>query len=306
MHSFDFFLNNLNIFFFSVHSSSKSSSTNFLVEPIVINLNDAASINTANKYDYLFNLLAKLKFIKNPVDPTESPSSSSSGGNVGVWTWDYKSPKHYKLLKLKLKLLTQIVHLSKLYTMNLSSSSSSSGSTIISTIITGSSSSSGGVSQCKHCLSSLKDKRIVELKNATIHRLTEYAHANLVELDEIFERYMHVRLKNSFDINNLVDLNSYVNHTFMRYGYDATTNLNNDESSSNNSNSSESLKRVEQCSLKIHILLDLLVSDNSISKIFKHETPTTTTGAASDVINGNGFASSSLAASSCLENSVSL
>jgi hypothetical protein len=196
--------------------------------------------------------------------------------------------------------------------MNLSStngsSSSSSSSTIISSIITGSSSSSGGVSQCKHCLSSLKDKRIVELKNATIHRLTEYAHALLVELDEIFERYMHVRLKNSFDINSLVDLNSYVNHTLMRYGYDATTNLNNDESSSNsgsNSNSSESLKRVEQCSLKIHILLDLLVSDNSISKIFKHETTLTSTGAASDV-NGNGFASSSLTATSCLENSVSL
>ena len=31
------------------------------------------------------------------------------------------------------------------------------------------------------------------------------------------------------------------------------------------------LKRVEQCALKIHILLDLLVSENSLNKIFKYE-----------------------------------
>ena len=78
-------------------------------EPIVINLNDAASINTGNKYDYLFNLLAKLKCIKNPVDPSDAVN----------WSWDYKSTKHYKMLKFKLKLLSQILQLTKVFHMNL-------------------------------------------------------------------------------------------------------------------------------------------------------------------------------------------
>lgn len=63
-----------------------NSGSNNLQESIAINLNDAARINTSNKYDYLFNLLNKLKFIKNPIDPSESSS----------WQWDYKSSKHYK------------------------------------------------------------------------------------------------------------------------------------------------------------------------------------------------------------------
>lgn len=171
----------------------------------------------------------------------------------------------------------------------MNSSSNSYSAATISAAITGSSS---GVAQCKQCVSSLKDKRIVELKNATIHRLTEYARSHLVELDVTFESYMHIRLKNSFDINSLADLN-----TFMRgqtssgsSNYYDTTNL-------NEMDNGESLKRVEQCSLKIHILLDLLVSENSISKILKTES--------SSDLNLNSYVNPSLALNSGLENGVS-
>ena len=180
--------------------------------------------------------------------------------------------------------------------MNISSSSntsSNSPSTSISTIITGSSS---GVAQCKHCTSSLKDKRIVELKNATIHRLTEYARTHLIELNETFERYMHVRLKNSFDINSLADLNTFMRGQTSSGGSSSSSTCYN-STNLNDTENGDGLKRVEQCSLKIHILLDLLVSDNSISKIFKSE--------ASSDLNLSNYANVSLTANSCLENGVS-
>ena len=42
--------------------------------------------------------------LKNPIDPSDSAD----------WLWDYRSPKNYKLLKLKLKLINQSEQLIKL------------------------------------------------------------------------------------------------------------------------------------------------------------------------------------------------
>ena len=175
-----------------------------LIEPIVINLNDAAIINTSNKYDYLYRLLTKMKYIKNPVDPSDTLA----------WSWDFKSAQHYTLLKLKHKLLYQITQLSRVFEVNSYSGNSMPHAELINLSVCGTTHS---ISQCTHCLSALKDKRIVELENLLIARLNDYVDRHYVELERAYERFMRVRLKNAFDINTMSDLNAFVRSAPTRY-----------------------------------------------------------------------------------------
>ena len=112
------------------------------------------------------------------------------------------------------------------------------------------------------------------MENLLLTRLNEYVNMHLVDLERAYERFMHARLKSSFDINSMSDLNSFVRQpyqpTWLNNANDSIENYDEtDETSLNDSDLSN--KRVDQCALKIHILLDLLVSDNSISKIFKYD-----------------------------------
>ena len=108
----------------------------------------------------------------------------------------------------------------------------------------------------------VKDKRLIELKNLTITRLNDYVTHWKSDLERFYDRYIQVRLKNSFDINNLNDLNSYIRQSYQPTWLNQSSNQAS-SSSSDALNSSENLKKAEYCSHKIHILLDLLVSNNS-------------------------------------------
>lgn len=108
----------------------------------------------------------------------------------------------------------------------------------------------------------VKDKRLIELKNLTITRLNDYVTHWKSDLERFYDRYIQVRLKNSFDINNLNDLNSYIRQSYQPTWLHQSSNQAS-SSSSDALNSNESLKKAEYCSHKIHILLDLLVSNNS-------------------------------------------
>jgi hypothetical protein len=115
------------------------------------------------------------KLIRNPIDPSEAPD----------WDWDYKSAQHYKLLKLKLNLQSQVSQLVKAYWPMIKE----------------------GSGDCEPC------RTLPGAKLALINRLVEYVDEWKSRLERHFDKFKQTRLRTGYEVKNLNDLGS-----FMRQG----------------------------------------------------------------------------------------
>lgn len=112
------------------------------------------------------------KVINNPIDPSDSNN----------FIWDYKNPLHYKLLKLKLKLITLTDQMVNMFRSN--------------------------EAVCKKC--SKESKNFIIFRTIVIDKLEDYTTSLRPDLDRLIDRFAQHRLKNSFDINTLSDLNQFI------------------------------------------------------------------------------------------------
>lgn len=149
------------------------------------------------------------ELIRNPIDPSDSDS----------FIWDYKNPLHYKLLKLKLKLVTQSDQMVKMFRSN--------------------------ETTCKKCVKESKNYLI--FRNFVIDKVEEYVVSLRMSLDLYFDRFAQHRLKNSFDINTINDLNQFIRLVCpIDPICDPDTHL------------------IDLCANKMHALLDLLVYEDFV------------------------------------------
>ncbi len=102
----------LNIYWNNLYLAFKLLTNDFLI--IKNGLNDLKIIEnypnvSPNAYKQLENDIYKINSIENPCDPTDCNRN---------WVWNYKSSKHYKLIKIKYSLITRLLILHDYYTQN--------------------------------------------------------------------------------------------------------------------------------------------------------------------------------------------
>jgi hypothetical protein len=185
------------------------------------------------KFEKLVNLINQVNqndIVKNPIDPCDSAN----------WTWDFKCPKHYKLLKLKLKLINQTEQLIKLATCPVANG------------LVGTSLAERSCSLCAE----LADQKSALSKYLYINeilasKLALYVSFTRPVLERVFDKFTSFRLKNSHEINVQSDFYLFLREPFV--------------SSRSNSTQNEQqtvINSIEYCANKIYSLLDLLVYDN--------------------------------------------
>ncbi|CAF0818805.1 unnamed protein product [Brachionus calyciflorus] len=160
---------------------------------------------------HFFNLTKDLVFLKNPIDPSD----------IDSFVWDFKSPLFYKLLKLKVKLLNRTEQFIKTFQTN--------------------------DQICKKCF---RDSKYFQIsKNFLISKLGDYVNYHKPGLERLLDRYAKQRLKNSFEINNLNDLNLYIRE-YHHQVYQPLFDFNNNQAA------------IDLCANKIHSLLDILIYED--------------------------------------------
>ena len=144
-----------------------------------------AFIDTTYKLEYLSSIVNKLKLpIKNPADPSDSSE----------WTWNYKSSQHYKLLKLKLNLISQTNQLIKTYNPVLKQHVANKRDNFD--------------TKCKICFT--QNKKLINIKMNVLSKLNDYVFDWKPHLERVFDRFKDTRMKSNYDINNLNDLNVFL------------------------------------------------------------------------------------------------
>lgn len=142
-----------------------------------------AFMDSDYKIEHLANIVNKLKLpIKNPADPSDSSE----------WTWNYKSSQHYKLLKLKLNLVSQTNQLIKTYNPVLKQAAPNKRDE----------------TKCTVCFTS--NKKLIDLKINVLCKLNDYVFDWKPHLERVFDRFKDTRMKANYDINTLNDLNMFL------------------------------------------------------------------------------------------------
>jgi hypothetical protein len=192
--------------------------------------NQRAGSVLIERLENLAGLVTVTKVINNPIDPCDDPN----------WSWDYKCSKHYKLLKLKLKLINQSEQLIKLATCPVANG-----------LVAQSERSCGLCADLADPNSHLF--KYLNVNETLAAKLAAYVNSTRPVLERVFEKFASCRLKNSYEINNQSDFYMFLREPFT------SSRLN---SSNQDFHQQNVLHAIECCANKIYNLLDLLVYDN--------------------------------------------
>jgi hypothetical protein len=200
----------------------------------------AGSSMLIERLESLASLVSATKAIINPIDPCDDPS----------WSWDYKCPKHYKLLKLKLKLINQSEQLIKLATCPVANG------------LVGAAQSERSCALCAKLLyPNAHFSKYLSVNESLAARLAMYVTATRPVLERVFDKFVACRLKNSYEITNQSDFYVFLREPFT--GSSSSGGRGGSSSSSHDYHQQQSvLNAIEYCANKIYNLLDLLVYDN--------------------------------------------